>query len=185
MDGGEWQVSKGVDHELMTGWFEHDLNIFGPSSHQESRAAMTTSSGVRRTPSFIPDIKVNLSEYCRLEGGRILPGELALCAVPQTIIPDPSSCYSGPNSSFWVEGTGCVGNLVNSCLTLSTYKSWGYKGGDIVCTYDFSDNLCGPPDDAKHAIGDGTLGGSRQTGSQPTGPSVVQPGPKILPAEDQ
>jgi hypothetical protein len=100
----------------------------------------------RESYSFIPNVPVNMSEYCRLEGGHILPGELALCAVSTDIIPDPSSCFAGPNTSFWVDGMGCISNMVNSCLDLPAYHSWKYEGDDIVCTYDFSSNMCAQPE---------------------------------------
>lgn len=104
-------------------------------------------------------LTLNLSQYCRLEGGRILPGEPALCLAPMSVLPDPTSCYSGPNNAFWVDRVGCVGNLVNSCVALPTYKSWEWDGDDVICHYDFSDNLCAGVDLRAAGGGDGGGGG--------------------------
>ncbi len=117
-------------------------------------------------------ITLNLSKYCRLEGGHILPGEPALCAMPTTLIPDQTSCYSGPNSSFWVTGTGCVGNLVNSCVSGPTFHGWEWSGDDVVCHYLYSSDMCA----GRRSMGMKTAGPGAGPAAGPA-PPIAEPVP--------
>lgn len=110
-------------------------------------------------PSSIPDIHLNFGRYCLLTGGARVPGHPELCAIPMAQVSDPSLCYAGPNTAYWIAGTGCVWNAINSCVNLPTYKSWHYTEDDVVCVYDFSAGLCKSRDGQ---------------------PGVVQPAPEII-----
>jgi len=90
----------------------------------------------------VPNITLNMSEYCRLTGGTIDPAAPVLCIEPSALVPDRASCYAGPNNAAWVEGRGCVSNLVNACIGLNTFRSWQYRGNDVLCTWDFYADEC-------------------------------------------
>lgn len=102
------------------------------------------SAGAFMIPTFIANTVTNLSEVCRLRGGKPVNGQPVLCEVPTTIVPNQASCYMGPNQAYWVPGRGCMTNLVAGCTTTNTFKKWYYEGDDIMCVADFNKNECAP-----------------------------------------
>lgn len=87
---------------------------------------------------------INSSKFCRLSGGKLVPGQPTQCIGSNSTFPDPESCgLGGPNVQQWRPGVGCVFNMVTGCVNEPTYKRWYWEGDDLMCVYGISDDLCG------------------------------------------
>lgn len=95
-------------------------------------------------PTFVPNVTINMTKLCGLDGGTPDKNNPVLCHIPTSIVPDRASCYAGPNQAYWIPDRGCVDDMVVSCLAMNTFKKWYYQGDDVFCVTDFDQTECAP-----------------------------------------